>query len=67
MNSRIHQEVKESPESSLRREVKFIRERLAYIGRYMQGISPKLQRYQELEKEKTELRRKLKEINKEDI
>ncbi len=45
-------------------EAKLIREELAYIGRYLDGISPKLAKYQELMKRKEELRQKLKSLPK---
>lgn len=41
---------------------KEIREKLAFIGRYMDSISPKLSKYQELEKEKELLRKELKTL-----
>jgi hypothetical protein len=41
-------------------EAKLIREELAYIGRYLDGISPKLSKYQELVARKKELQQKLK-------
>lgn len=44
------------------REAKAIREELAYIGRYCDGISPKLARYQELQKKKEVLRERLKQL-----
>jgi hypothetical protein len=47
------------------REVREIWDKLAYIGRYTDGISPKLQKYQELQIEKEKLRKRLKEIKKE--
>ena len=40
---------------------KAIRERLSEIGRYQDGISPKLSKWQELEDEKLRLRKLLKE------
>lgn len=40
---------------------KAIREKLAEIGRYQDGISPKLAKWQELEQEKQRLRKLLKE------
>lgn len=45
------------------REAKEIREKLGFIGRYQDGISPKLSKYQELEAEKARLRKRLKELN----
>jgi hypothetical protein len=46
------------------KEMTIIREELAYIGRYMQSISPKLSRYQELLARKLELQAKLKQLKK---
>ena len=43
-------------------EAKAIREELSYIGRYQDGISPKLEKWQELENRKQELRKKLKTL-----
>jgi len=43
-------------------EAKLIREELAYIGRYLNGISPKLAKAQELTARKKELQDKLKTI-----
>lgn len=40
---------------------KAIRERLSEIGRYQDGINPKLSKWQELEDEKKRLRKLLKE------
>jgi len=44
-------------------EAKAIREELSYIGRYQDGISPKLSKWQELENKKIELRKRLKQLN----
>ena len=46
------------------KRVKLIKEELAFIGRYLCSISPKLSRYKELEQQKEVLRRELKEIHK---
>jgi hypothetical protein len=43
-------------------EAKLIREELAYIGRYLDGISPKLSKAQELLARKKELQDKLQTI-----
>lgn len=43
-------------------EAKALREELAYIGRYMDSISPKLSKYKELEAKKETLREKLKQL-----
>lgn len=45
-------------------EAKIIREQLAFIGRYLDGISPKVAKYAELQEEKSKLRKRLKEIGK---
>lgn len=44
-------------------EAKAIREELAWIGRYQDGISPKLAKYQELEERKAVLRQQLKSLS----
>lgn len=46
------------------KRVKLIKEELAFIGRYLGSISPKLSRYAELQKRKEELREELKAIHK---
>ena len=46
------------------KEAKLIREELSFIGRYLDGISPKLAKYQELVERKEVLRKKLKGLPK---
>lgn len=46
---------------SIRKE---IHQKLAYIGRYMDGISPTILKYKELEQEKYKLRQELKKYPK---
>jgi cell shape-determining protein MreC len=46
------------------KELGIIRDELAYIGRYMQSISPKISRYQELKTKKELLQKRMKELKK---
>lgn len=48
----------------MEKESKEVREHLSFIGRYMESISPKLEKYKELAKQKTELRKKLFDLGK---
>jgi hypothetical protein len=46
----------------LEQEALLIRKELEYIGRYLESISPKLSKYQELKDRQVKLRKRLKEI-----
>lgn len=48
----------------MNKEAENIRIDIAYVARYMQGISPKLEKYKELEKRLSILREKLRQVKK---
>lgn len=48
----------------LKRKFKEVREEIAYIGRYTDGISPKLDKYRQLQERKEVLRKELKNLKK---
>ena len=55
--------VRESDPKRINKEIRLIQDELSYIGRYLQSISPKVERYKELQERQKVLRKKLKEIN----